>query len=123
MKYNLIFFILFPIVLTLAIALLFFRDDFLFFINGYDTHLANTYTVESFEAYKHIYKSEVIVAPLETILASVTFFMARKLLSTDNFLVYKLGYSVKLFTKSIENNQEVAKSFMYRGAAESFLKN
>lgn len=33
-----------------------------------------------------------------------------------------LSKSISLFTKSIENKQEIAKSYMYRGAAKSFLK-
>jgi tetratricopeptide (TPR) repeat protein len=33
-----------------------------------------------------------------------------------------ISKSIPLFTKSIKNSQEVAKSYMYRGAAKSFLK-
>ena len=34
-----------------------------------------------------------------------------------------INKSLALFTKSIENHQEIPKSYMYRGAAESFLNN
>lgn len=34
-----------------------------------------------------------------------------------------LNKAIALFTKSIENGEEIAKSYMYRGAAESFLNN
>lgn len=42
--------------------------------------------------------------------------------ATNEYFHGDLSKSVTLFTKSIEHNQELAKSFMYRGAAKSFLK-
>jgi len=93
---NIIFFTILFIAITLAIAFLFFRDDFLFFINGYDIHLAKTTTAESFQAYKTIYKSKVIIVILETFLSLITLLMSRKLFISKKYFLYRLIFWVSL---------------------------
>jgi len=89
---NIIFFAILFIAITLAIAFLFFRDDFLFFINGYDIRLAKTTTAESFQAYKTIYKSKVIIVLLETFLSLITLLMSRKVFISKKYFLYRLSF-------------------------------
>ena len=91
-----IFFTILFIAITLVIAFLFFRDPFLFFINGNYIHLAKTTTAESFEAYKQIYTSKVVIVIFETLLSLITLLISRKLLSSKKYFVYKLSFWVSL---------------------------
>jgi hypothetical protein len=60
-----------------------------------------TTTAESFEAYKKIYKSKVIVAISETMLSLITFLMSRRLLTINTNILYRSIYWISLVILTI----------------------
>ena len=79
MKYKVLFFISFFMLLALAVLVLFFLNKFLFLIHGFDMNSTKNTTAETFKAYKTIYKSKLLVMVLGLILSIVSLLFARKI--------------------------------------------
>jgi hypothetical protein len=76
----------------LAVVVLFYRDQFLFFIHGLDKNLIGSTSVESFNAYKKVYSSKVILLITGLASSGLGFFISRKLLSIGTLGLLRVVY-------------------------------
>ena len=89
MRNIIIFIFLFIITLLLAIIVVFFRDQFLFFLHGFDVSLIKDSKPESYEAYPKIYKSKVIIIFVGFALSIVTLLFSNRILSQNSYLGFR----------------------------------
>jgi hypothetical protein len=89
------FFFIFSFILMLAISVMvvFFLNEFLFFIHGYTVDTSKTANVETFEAYKNIYKSKIVIIVVSLIMSIVLLLFARYQSLHNPFLIYKIIYA------------------------------
>lgn len=67
----------------LAVIALFYRDQFLFFIHGIDKSLIGSTSIDSFEAYKKIYPSKIILLIVGAVLSGLGLLISRKFISSE----------------------------------------
>lgn len=67
----------------LAVIAFFYRDQFLFFIHGFDKSLIGSTTIDSFAAYKKIYPSKVVLLVAGAELSGLGIFISQKIISSD----------------------------------------
>lgn len=94
MKLNIYFFISFLVMLALTIIVVFFLNKFLFFIHGFDMNSTNNTTVDTFKAYKTIYKSKVLIIISGLIISIILLVFARKLSLQNPYWEYQLAYGI-----------------------------
>jgi hypothetical protein len=78
MKLTVFVYVSFIIMLILAVIALFFQNKFLFFLHGYDSSLIGDTKVESFIAYKNIYKSRLLLYVIGFLSSLVALFFSNK---------------------------------------------
>jgi len=91
MKRSFLFVILFSLTTILTVILIFFLNKFLFYINGYHTDLIGVNSVESGEAYKHVYPSKVALFFGGFVVSAVTLILFKKTFVQNgllSFLIY-----------------------------------
>jgi hypothetical protein len=76
----------------LAVVVLFYRDQFLFFIHDLDKNLIGSTSVESFNAYRKVYSSKVILLIIGLASSGLGAFISRKLLPIDSLGLLRVVY-------------------------------
>jgi hypothetical protein len=78
--------------ILLAVVVLFYRDQFLFFIHGLDKNLIGSTSVESFNAYSKVYSSKVVLLIIGLVSSGLGVFISRKLLPIDTSVSLRVVY-------------------------------